>query len=954
MRSTTVIQRVRQILSEGASASFQDGASVAAAYADLCKQANERLRSCVDSLKRGMVSEALRVAETEPLLLDLCGELDFVGVENWTHLCGQRNWAKPESVDGKAVQLLNEAYASGQALEPLLKEYRRAVQGRKTRECVRLLRHIAEIDKASAHWKSDLKGFEERRLQEIKTEYVVARDASDAETLAALVVEMNDVWVASRDETLKNAVRDAARAIYEKQALAQGRVRLQEVAKAYAAMDYEGVATAIGRYDALVREGYLKPDKAMAIQYDEAREWLEQETKRRQDEQLYDETLAKLRMAVEKGAAESLDEVLNTLARFDRPIPDKLEERARALIDAHQLAVERIRRRRMATAAVAVLLVAAGIAVVITRQRYDAARQHVVEALQDAYQREDLQAINELHARTQQDNARILRDPAVQALLGKKPELDAKLERKRVACEQALGRLDVVRTEGFQASAEVIGALVQEARANARSGGEQARLAAFLNEWTAHNDGVQAEREKKAANDVDAYSEAVDTLLAGIGKEGKVNRQEMISLRSKGGKMETAIGQVSQAQSARLSAAIGKLDVRIGEIDGKDRQLVAIREAGSMREYVDAVKTYCRAFPSDDLSKLLAPLRDLETRYLQLLEGPYGCAADNPFWFSVWRQQADAKTRMEEKWPTIKARLMDLAGEKRYTDLWECDTREGKIYIEGQPTPSYARGYKSYEGMMYLPKLADTQPEFVWTNVVVVRASLMPHCDVVKGLASMARFSSPGSADADIVSEMQKLAANTNISPLLKLRLMEMLADCMVELTAETGAGWRAFGNDLKSIDAELHWLCVLHRDVALGNVKAYEILRRYFPSAAFIREARFLWDVRAISLNRDVKWVGYADLSTKAPLLKTTNNAPNELWIVRLSSDGVPVIKMAAEHLEKGMTQYIALTPGEPLFAPATGKTTREILAALKKKHAVNETKALRWPNSWPANFRE
>jgi len=111
VRSRAVIQRVRQLLAEGNAAAAQDGQAVADDYAALCRDANERLRACAGYLAKGMLSEALRIAETEPILLDLCGELDFVGVENWVKLCEEKSWTIPEAMEGKAIQALNEAYS---------------------------------------------------------------------------------------------------------------------------------------------------------------------------------------------------------------------------------------------------------------------------------------------------------------------------------------------------------------------------------------------------------------------------------------------------------------------------------------------------------------------------------------------------------------------------------------------------------------------------------------------------------------------------------------------------------------------------------------------------------------------------------------------------------------------------------------------------------------------------
>jgi hypothetical protein len=904
-----------------------------------------------------MVSEALRIAETEPILLDLCGELDFVGVENWSSLCMQRKWLKPEPIDGKAVQALNDAYSSGQSLEPLLKEYRRAVREHRTKECVRLLRRIAAIDAANPNWVGDLKGFEERRLTEIRNEYKAAKLADDAETLAALMVEINDDWKIPRDQVLRDEVRDAARALYEKQAMVVGRSRIQEVAKAYAAMDFDRLATVIAAYESLLRDGYLKPDGSMTMQFDEAKEWLQQETKRRKEEKVYAETLGTLRVAVEKGDAKPLEEVLNVLTRFDRPIPDRLEERAHELIETHRFAMERVRKRRMVTVAITLVLAAAGIAALVSRQRYDAAKAELRAALEKTYQEEDLESLKKLLVGAEHDDPRIFRDPEIQSWVRKRAQLASELEKKHVAFEHTLARLDSIRESRFTESAMIVDGLIAEARANVTPGAAQGRLAIFLREWSSHKEALQAEVDRTASAKIDEVAVAIETLTRSAAQTTVGLREKYLAIRETAQRVEQSLEQVSAEQQIRLSALLGRLDVLVNELDGKERQLAVVRDARTLREYLDALKTQARAFPNDALSKSVGGVLALETSYVQLLEAPIRCSSNNPFWFAAYRQREDLVTGMQEKWPVIKARLMDLNAESRYTSLWEIDTANVKVFFEGAPT-FYPNGMKKFEGMFYIPKAGDIQPEFKQQTLDANRitsASLMPHCDFVLGLVSLARFSNESKAYDDLVRELQKVGTNSNISPLLRLRLADMLLDCLTDMVGtDLTTEWNSLRQDIKSIDPDLHWLCVQHRDVRLANEKADAILKRHFSSALSINQSRFMSDVRDLSLKRNVKWVAYAGLANGLDIEWKLGAQSAEIWVVRASEAGLPQIILAAESQPKGFVRYLKFIPGEPLFAPTDGRLTRDALASMKQKHSMRETNLLKWVNSWPANFHQ
>ena len=57
--------------------------SFAAEYARLCQDANQRLESCAAMLEKGSEYQALQLAETEPVLLDLIATLSFAEAPEW-------------------------------------------------------------------------------------------------------------------------------------------------------------------------------------------------------------------------------------------------------------------------------------------------------------------------------------------------------------------------------------------------------------------------------------------------------------------------------------------------------------------------------------------------------------------------------------------------------------------------------------------------------------------------------------------------------------------------------------------------------------------------------------------------------------------------------------------------------------------------------------------------------
>ena len=156
-----IVRQVQNILKQGRAASA-GAADVAEQYGIACAAANERLQQCRRLLAKGMMSEAMHIAENKPILLDVAACLDFVGVEEWAELCAMEQWPQAERIDAGAVDILNENYGAATKLEPAIRRYRQIVRQKDTEECVRLLRQISLLDPTNPNWRKDLQAFEKK------------------------------------------------------------------------------------------------------------------------------------------------------------------------------------------------------------------------------------------------------------------------------------------------------------------------------------------------------------------------------------------------------------------------------------------------------------------------------------------------------------------------------------------------------------------------------------------------------------------------------------------------------------------------------------------------------------------------------------------------------------------------------------------------------------------------
>jgi hypothetical protein len=954
MRTEALLSILRQAVAGGAALATADYAQQ---YASLCAEANKRLGSCADYLKRGMIGEALRVADAEPQLLDLCAELDFVGVENWARICQDRKWTLAERLDNRAISVVNEAFSSGIILEPLLKEYRRAVRAGSTRECIRLLRRLVETDKTNTNWAEDLRGFERKRWGELRAEFEAACKAEDADALSGLLLEINGTWSLPREETLRDAVRDAAVLFYEKRALREARNIVQDLARAYSALGFESTGDALARYDRLLAAGYLRPDESMQVQVAEAREWHVAESKRRDDDRLYDESIARLRDAVEQGRPRDLEEILNVLTRFNRPIPDRLEDRAKSLLEGHKLVHARMRRRLMLTTVAVAVCFLAGIVKYLAHLRYERDLAAAVADLGAHFEAQDIAGFEAVLRRLEVDAPRVFRSADVQGWSARTGSLRDIVEQKRSAFESAFTRLAEIRNGGFREPAQAVEDLLSTAQTNALPGDLQGRLAVILREWEARKSALQAETDAaalKALESMDADAGELERLAldaAMADSLAKVARLEALATEA-----AAVHREASEPVKARFSALSSRLQAIETRVRSRQGQLTAIRNAHTLPEYVDALETYVRAFASDQRTEALQSVLDRRGAYLHLLEAPWASGPGNPFWTADAAARRARTERLRARWPAVKEVLLGLDHERRYCDMWECETANGLLYFEGRPRGVFIAGIRYYEGSFYVPKAADTQPEFVTDRVqasMLLRVTAMPHSDFMKSVVSIARFTNADESSRALAGRMDLLWATNGISALLKLRLMDLLAEQLETLVGDDAyPEWREFRTDLKSVDKSLHWLCTAHRDAKPADEMARGVLQKWFSDNRMLGGVQLLEDADDLLRKRDVRWVGSVDVQDAQHAIWRSGSRPDEVWVVR-ATNGAAHVLLAEERFGQSFKKYIKYSPGEPLFSPADGKTTREVLRTLKQRYDIPDTSGLIWPPAWPANLR-
>jgi hypothetical protein len=126
-------------------------------YAAACHSANLRVQQCEAMIKAGDRPQAIQLAETAPVLLDLVTLLEFHGSDEWRAYCQQNSLPAPDRIDPRSVKVLNDCYAQGITSDhPLYAVYRRSVLQRNDEEALKTLQSITRLNPADTNAASEL------------------------------------------------------------------------------------------------------------------------------------------------------------------------------------------------------------------------------------------------------------------------------------------------------------------------------------------------------------------------------------------------------------------------------------------------------------------------------------------------------------------------------------------------------------------------------------------------------------------------------------------------------------------------------------------------------------------------------------------------------------------------------------------------------------------------------
>lgn len=236
-----VVEYLRDLRSSPITQVTDELRQYAAAYAELCRSANERLRRCTTFLNQGLRSEAMQLVAEPPNLLDLVAALDLPDASQWADVCQQYELPLPPPLQMERAALLNEAYNQEQSLEELFDQHRLLALARAPlKGRLAVMRQIAPLDPGNPLWEKDIREMEHARIKEMRIEYQQAMHNKDPVRISELQSEIEqNPWLEPVPQDLRQAVNDAFTLMVQTDVEKQLRDKVNSLRDAYAARNYE-------------------------------------------------------------------------------------------------------------------------------------------------------------------------------------------------------------------------------------------------------------------------------------------------------------------------------------------------------------------------------------------------------------------------------------------------------------------------------------------------------------------------------------------------------------------------------------------------------------------------------------------------------------------------------------------------------------------------------------------
>ncbi len=987
---------IQQFFATGVLPSAVSDSELAEKYTAFCQAAYDRLDRCNQLLDGSKYSEALRLEQETPPLLDLIDILTFPQLGMWLSYCKERNFSLPRRFDPAWVARINDAYAKVQETFPIERSLRRSAMQRPPDlyGCIQALRRLNKAQPEVAYWKDDLLLFEKRRLEQLDQAFDAAMEAQDLAQASAILSELSNDWQKTELCLRVTAtVRDGVERLQEQAAFQQAGRLVEALNTARMANAFSEVGIYLEQYRQVSAAGHLKASAEMVEVVSSIDAWYSQECERR-------ERSEKMRGAIERLGEFAKDPRVRELKEMRRLrnlvfgtnldelpevcLPEDLPPKVASAI-SHLERLVMMRRILIGAISAAILLLLSGTAFYLI-QAHTARKlaTYYTGALQAAFDARDASRFTTLKGDLEKTALinKLKLFPELQAVLNKGDKVTSFVEKARQTFTDRLAALAQIAETGYLDDAAFSQAL-SEAE-TLRTGFPILRDdPRCLEQLTQHREARQSfwtsrllDAERTLLAHADAADQLTEQLAANLFGQPQTNDETVQKIRqaladasaAKEALKPLLDKQVSspslQLTAAKVEAVEKKAAAQLERARACAEQRALIEGAKTLPDYLSALETYAKNFAEDQRTAAFAQTLSGRAHFEQFtawtgepldtdnLESVFRRAAgippENAYWYPVLTQYVSPFKRAVPVWEKVSdAAFRDPQSWKNdliLTDLYEIQFRLNDA--KGTFISGFARGGKRtagqagepiYEVDVYVPREADTQEEFKVLRAKADRINamtLMPHCQFMKRLIQQIRDLPPAQAPAFLLRTIQELRDTKLMSSeLLRLRIIDYFAAQAIEVyTAERMPELVKLMEAKAKLDTDKRPWLCTSNRAVL---KTNDEARRLLASLRGVDLGAGVNREAAVCracLERGARWVGFASPFDGAPVL--ARDQEGEVWVLRPDASGLPIPVIASED---GKRFGLALNPGECLFAPAPHKTGSTRLLRLTLGQQLN-----------------
>ncbi len=329
MDHSRIVDEIRSLLQSDDQTYRERLKDLAEAYAACCDETNRRLRRCEDFLQRGLRSEAVHFAQSEPALLEVVAALDFPERGDWEQLSLLYALPPAPKLQLETAAALNEAFAQEKNLEPLLRQNRLLAIGRAPLpERLSVLRRIAAADGTNPVWGENIAEFETLRLRHIERDVNQALENNRLDDLFGLYDELHqETWSIAPPVELLQRINDEVQArqhLRKRKAAEDVALRL---AQAYRIRDEAEGRRLCEQWSLMVKDLQITRADPFIKHVIPALRWLAQLDREQAVESGYQQAVRDLERGFQQGAGEDdLDELYYAVVKFKRGVPEELQK----------------------------------------------------------------------------------------------------------------------------------------------------------------------------------------------------------------------------------------------------------------------------------------------------------------------------------------------------------------------------------------------------------------------------------------------------------------------------------------------------------------------------------------------------------------------------------------------------------------------------------------------------